>query len=130
MSQERKEQLYTMLFDVLQELTEHDGPEVIFDRIVDDFAATAEYHMGQATTFTEMLNTFRHDNPAATIPEATEDVMTGEYDIYDSQSQDRPVNWEAIEANLDPTTKSIMSGSPDKFLNFLKGIHFPDNMDK
>ena len=61
-------------------------------------------------------------NDIADIPEAevdTEEISMsdGSYDIYDSQGpeDDRPVNWEAIEANLNPSTKSIMSGSPTSF---------------
>lgn len=71
---ERKEQLFGILFDVLSELTEYECPEIIFDRIVDDFAANAEYHMNQADTFKVMLDTFRHDNPAETVPEDTNTV--------------------------------------------------------
>ena len=36
----RAEQLYEMLFDVLDELTEHDTADAIFDRIVENFAYT------------------------------------------------------------------------------------------
>ena len=88
-SEDRREQLYGILFDVLTELTEHDSPELIFDRIVEDFAMSAEYHMGQADTFKTMLDTFRHDNPADTVPdEATptpklqvDDLIEGITDI-------------------------------------------------
>ena len=123
MSHDHKEQLYANLFNVLQELTEYDSPEVIFDRIVDDFAYSAEYHMGQATTFTEMLNTFRHNNPYETIPEASEeaeDLMN-----FYASAEERPVNWEAIEANLSPANRELMSGGKDDFLDFIQSMHFP-----
>ena len=81
MSEDRKEQLYRILFDVLGELTEHESPELIFDRIVEDFASSAEYHMGQADTFKCMLDTFRHDNPVETIPEDTIILPDGISDI-------------------------------------------------
>jgi len=110
---DRKEQLYTMLFDVLSELTEHDSPEVIFDRIVDDFAYSVEYHSEQADVFTEMLNTFRHNNPMETIPDTVE------------EENPRPVNWEAIEASLSPAKLELMSGNKDDFLDFIQSMHFP-----
>ena len=122
----RAEQLYEMLFDVLDELTEHDTADAIFDRIVENFAYTLEETQQRERIYSELLTQFRK-NDIADIPEAevdTEEISTsdGSYDIYDSQGpeDDRPVNWEAIEANLNPSTKSIMSGSPDKFLDFLE----------
>ncbi len=72
---DRKEQLYAILFDVLGELTEHESPELIFDRIVEDFASSAEYHMGQADTFKTMLDTFRHDNPADTVSDEVAELV-------------------------------------------------------
>ena len=68
MAHDYKENLYINLFTVLSELTRHESPEVIFDRIVEDFAMNVEYHMGKADTFKSMLDTFRHDNPVDTIP--------------------------------------------------------------
>ena len=70
MTQTRSEQLFEMLFDIVDELSELESSDVIFDSIVDHFAEQTEYHMGQADTFKSMLDTFRHDNPAETIPEA------------------------------------------------------------
>lgn len=75
MSQDRKEQLYQILFGTLTELTEYETPELIFDRIVEDFAMTAEYHMGQADTFKCMLDTFRHDNPVDTVSDEVADLV-------------------------------------------------------
>lgn len=122
------EELFMILTDTLNELAELESAEVIFDHIVDNFAMEAEYYMDQATTFTEMLNTFRHDNPSETIPEApsaeSEDLM----DFYAS-AEERPVNWEAIEANLSPTNRELMSGNADEFLKTLKNIHFPGTID-
>ena len=78
MTQDYKETLYINLFNVLSELTEHESPEVIFDRIVEDFAMSAEYHMGQADTFKSMLDTFRHDNPSNTVPDDASDLTIQE----------------------------------------------------
>lgn len=75
MSNDYKETLYINLFNVLRELTEHDSPELIFDRIVEDFAMSAEYHMGQADTFKTMLDTFRHDNPADTVSDEVAELV-------------------------------------------------------
>ena len=47
----RSEQLFEMLFDVIDELTEHETSDVIFDTIVDHLALETEYHMGQVDTF-------------------------------------------------------------------------------
>lgn len=121
------EELFMILTDTLNELAELESAEVIFDYIVENFAAEAEYHMGQATTFTEMLNTFRHDNPSETVPEASEeaeDLMS-----FYASAEERPVNWEAIEANLSPTNRELMSGNADEFLKTLKNIHFPGTID-
>lgn len=135
MSQERIEQLYAELFGVIEELTEYSSAEEIFDRIVEDFAYSVEEANDRQRRYTELLNMFRKNDPVMTIPEEPlPQDMAGlapeDYEIYDSQAteDDRPVNWEAIEANLDPSTRSIMSGSPDKFLDFLKGIDFPDRL--
>jgi len=128
----RVEKLYSKLFDIIEELSKHETADEIFDRIVEGFAYTVEEAQDRERIYSDLLTMFRK-NDIADIPEAREDDIdlgddTG-YEIYDSKVEgDLPVNWEALEANLDPTTKSIMSGSPDKFLEFLKGINFPDNM--
>ena len=136
----RAEQLYEILFDVIDELTEHDTADAIFDRIVENFAYTVEETQTRERIYTELLTQFRK-NDISDIPEALPqdmagmtpediDLSSGDYDIYDSQGpeDDRPINWEALEAKLSPSTKNIMSGSPDKFLDFLKGIDFPDRL--
>ena len=81
MTQDYKETLYINLFNVIDELTEHESPEAIFDRIVEDFAMTAEHHMGKAETFKTMLDTFRHDNPVETVPDYEFTLPDGISDI-------------------------------------------------
>ena len=121
MTIDRKEQLYTILFDVLTELTEHESSELIFDRIVEDFAMSAEYHMGQADTFSSMLNTFRHENPAETIPEVTITTEQPPMAMYD-----RPeLNWDTVLKNSDPRKSHLMSADSDDFKEFLDSINFP-----
>ena len=75
MTHDYKETLYINLFNVLSELTEHESPEAIFDRIVEDFAMSAEYHMGKADAFKCMLDTFRHDNPVNTVSDEVEEFQ-------------------------------------------------------
>jgi len=117
MSQDYKETLYINLFNVLNELTEHESPEVIFDRIVEDFAMNAEYHMGKADTFKSMLDTFRHDNPANTIP--------GEQNIEQEMFDAPELNWNSILDNTDPRKRHLMSADSDAFNEFLEKIKFP-----
>ena len=121
MIQERKEQLYAMLFDVLGELTEFESSDVIFDRIVEDFAMSAEYYMGQADTFNSMLNTFRHNNPMETIPEASEDTETPETAMYDAPE----LNWDSVLEQTDPRKRALMSADSDAFKAFIDQMNFP-----
>ncbi len=107
MTHDYKETLYINLFNVLRELTEHESPEVIFDRIVEDFAMSAEYHMGQADTFKSMLDTFRHDNPAETIPEI--DVTEPKVVIED------------LYGGMTDINKQYMLEDRDKLMDFLNG---------
>ena len=122
MTIDRKEQLYTILFDVLTELTEHESSEVIFDRIVEDFAMSAEYHMGQADTFNSMLNTFRHENPTETIPHTvspdTEEPQSAMYDAPE-------LNWDSVLEQTDPRKRGLMSADSDAFKAFLDQMNFP-----
>ena len=108
MTHNYKETLYINLFNVLRELTEHESPEVIFDRIVEDFAMSAEYHMGQADTFKSMLDTFRHDNPAETIPEV--------------KVTDPKVVIEDLYGGMTDINKQYMLEDRDKLMDFLKGM--------
>ena len=126
MSQDYKETLYASLFSVLGELTEYESPELIFDRIVEDFAMSAEYHMGQADTFKCMLDTFRHDNPVNTVPdtvspEVEETVKASMYDTLDFSD----INWQKILSNVDPRKRHLMSADSDEFQTFLDNLHFP-----
>lgn len=121
MSQEYKETLYASLFSVLSELTEYESPELIFDRIVEDFAMSAEYHMGQADTFKSMLDTFRHDNPADTIPEVEQTAEMSMYDTLDFSD----INWQKILANVDPRKRHLMSADSDEFQKFIEELDFP-----
>ena len=108
MSEDRKEQLYAILFDVLSELTEHESPELIFDRIVEDFAYSAEYHMGQADTFKSMLDTFRHDNPTETVPDT---VSPGDEDLF---------------GGVDDINRHYMLEDQDKLMEFIRTANFSD----
>ena len=109
---ERKDELYTMLFDVLHELVDYDTPENIFDSIVDDFAASVEYHSSQKDVFNQMLNTFRHDNPAETVP-------------------DGPINLnpEELLGGVSDINRQYMLEDRDNLIDFLKSVHFPDKID-
>jgi len=118
---DRKEQLYTILFDVLTELTEHESPELIFDRIVEDFAMSAEYHMGQADTFSTMLNTFRHNNPSETIPEVSDDTEAPNPAMYDAPE----LNWDSVLEQTDPRKRALMSADSDAFKAFVDQMNFP-----
>jgi hypothetical protein len=117
----RKEQLYTILFDVMTELTEYESSELIFDRIVEDFAMSAEYHMGQADTFNSMLNTFRHNNPMETIPEVSEATETPETAMYDAPE----LNWDSVLEQTDPRKRALMSADSDAFKAFIDQMNFP-----
>jgi hypothetical protein len=110
MSEDRKEQLYVMLFDVLGELTEYESPELIFDRIVEDFAASAEYHMGQADTFKSMLDTFRHDNPVETVPDTV------------------PTEVEDLFGGVDDINLHYMLEDQDKLMDFIRTANFSDTL--
>ena len=112
MSHDYKETLYINLFNVLNELTEHESPEVIFDRIVEDFAMCAEHHMGKANTFKSMLDTFRHDNPAETVPEAP--TPPDYLDLYDGVSD---------------LNRQYMLEDRDQLMDFLKSANFPDTIE-
>jgi len=105
----RSEELYAQLFSTLAELAEYESPEVIFDRIVDDFATSAEYHMGQANTFKGMLDTFRHDNPAETIPEAVSDTIDPPYGSY-----------EDMFGGISDINKQYMLEDRDNLIEFLR----------
>jgi len=112
MSQSRKEELFTILFEVLGELTEHESPDVIFDRIVEDFALSAEYHMGQADTFKSMLDTFRHVNPADIIPESfsTPDLTE-----------------ESVLSTVSDIDREYLLQDRDNLLDFIRNVNFPQN---
>ncbi len=118
MIQERKEQLYAMLFNVLGELTEFESSDDIFDRIVEDFALSAEHHMGQADTFNSMLNTFRHNNQMETIPEAAEATETSMYDAPE-------LDWDSVLEQTDPRKRALMSADSDAFKAFIDQMNFP-----
>ena len=116
----RKEQLYTLLFDCLNELTEHEPAEEIFDRIVDEFATQVEYHTTQVDTFSHMLSTFRHNNPMETIPE------DDELDLSVTANPPRP---EELYGGMSDINKAYLLEDRDNLLDFIKNIHFPDKLD-
>ena len=109
MTHDYKETLYDNLFDLLSELTEHDDSEFIFDRIVEHFALEAEYHMGQADTFKSMLNTFRHDNPVETVPDAP-----------------TPPTIDELYGGVSDINRQYMLEDRSKLEEFLKSAKFPD----
>ena len=121
MTTDYKETLYINLFNVLDELTEHESPEVIFDRIVEEFAMSAEHHMGKADTFSSMLNTFRHNNPMETIPEASEATEEPQSAMYDAPE----LNWDSVLEQTDPRKRGLMSADSDAFKAFLDQMNFP-----
>lgn len=115
MTHDYKETLYINLFNVLSELTEHESPEVIFDRIVEDFAMSAEYHMGQANTFKSMLDTFRHDNPSNTVPDDVSDLTIQEA--------------ESMLGGVNPFDREQLLEDRDQLLKFMSSVSFPDLSD-
>ena len=110
----RTEELYMILTDTLNELAELESPEIIFDYIVDNFASEAEYHLGQANTFKGMLDAFRHDNPAETIPESVE-IPSSFPDLED------------LYGGISDVNKQYLLEDRDNLLDFIKNIHFPEN---
>ena len=118
--QTRSEQLYMILIDTLNELAELESPEIIFDYIVDNFAAEAEYHMGQANTYKAMLDTFRHDRPDETIPEAAEPTW--------SVDLTAPPNIEDLYGGVNDINRQYMLEDRDNLMEFLKNAHFPDTL--
>ena len=111
MTQDYKETLYINLFNVLSELSEHESPEVIFDRIVEDFAMSAEHHMGKANTFKSMLDTFRHDNPVETVPDAP-----------------TPPDVEDLYGGISDINRQYMLEDRNNLMEFLKSANFPDTI--
>ncbi len=116
MSQDYKETLYASLFSVLGELTEYESPELIFDRIVEDFAASAEYHMGQADTFKTMLDTFRHDNPAETVPDTVPTAVSG---TVSPEVED-------LFGGVHDINRQYMLEDQDKLMEFIRSAKFSD----
>ena len=118
MTQTRSEQLFEMLLDAIDELSELESSDVIFDAIVDHLAEQTEYHMGQADAFRGMLDTFRHDNPVETIPEAPGSV--------DLSALPDP---EELYGGVSDINKQYMLEDRDRLMDFLRTAHFPDTLD-
>ena len=108
MTHDYTETLYANLFNVLNELSEYESPELIFDRIVEDFAMSAEHHMGKADTFKSMLDTFRHDNPVDTIP-----------NLVVTSPQPKA---EDLYGGVSDINRQYMLEDRDNLMDFLKGI--------
>ncbi len=130
MTHDYKETLYINLFNILDELTEHETPEVIFDRIVEEFAMSAEHHMGKADTFSSMLNTFRHENPTETIPHTvSEDTEEPQSSMYDTEEPkplaEAELLWDSILEQTDPRKRTLMSADSDAFKAFVDQMNFP-----
>ena len=114
----RSEELYMILTDTLNELAELESPEVIFDFIVDSFAAEAEYHIAQANTFKGMLDAFRHDNPTETVSHSEPAVTAA-----------TPPNLEEMFGGVSEINRQYMLEDRDNLMDFLKNAHFPDTLD-
>ena len=119
MTHDYKETLYINLFNVLDELTEHEAPEAIFDRIVEDFAMTAEHHMGKANTFKSMLDTFRHDNPVNTV---SDDIVLSDNDLTLDEA-------ESMLSGVNPFDREQLLEDRDNLLKFMSSVSFPDTTD-
>jgi hypothetical protein len=117
MTHDYTETLYANLFNVLNELSEYESPELIFDRIVEDFAMSAEHHMSKADTFKSMLDTFRHDNPAETIPDTLEEV--------ELQS---PNDMRFAMNDLSEINRELLLEDRNNLMEFLKSANFPDTI--
>ena len=113
----RKEQLYTIMYDAISELTEHESAEDIFDNIVEYFALRVEEARTDVDTYTDMLNVFRKDNPVRDVPEA---------DPYTRPA--RP-DWDKAFGGLDDINKTYMPSNQHIWEEFLKNIKFTDNQD-
>ena len=125
--EQRKEDLYESLFEIMQELTEFETPDAIFDRVVEDFAYRAEYHMGQADTFKTMLDTFRHDLPEDYVPGVSEEEAGEALDeILDSVT---PPTQEELFGGVNDINRQYMLEDRDTLMEFLKSAHFPDRLE-
>lgn len=120
MTQTRSEQLFELLFDAIDELSELESAELIFDSIVDHLAEQTEYHMGQADAFKGMLDAFRHDNPSETIPEEDE------LDLSVTANPPRP---EELYGGINDINKAYLLEDRDNLLDFIQNIHFPGKLD-
>lgn len=121
----KTEELFMILTDTLNELAELESPEVIFDFIVDNFAAEAEYHMGQANTFKGMLDAFRHDNPAETVSNSELDSIDQAMDV----DLTTPPSIDDIYGGMSDINRQYMLEDRDNLMDFLKNAHFPDRID-
>tara|TARA_B100001059_G_scaffold46079_1_gene38894 strand:+ start:663 stop:1034 length:372 start_codon:yes stop_codon:yes gene_type:complete len=122
MTHDYKETLYINLFNVLSELTEHESPEAIFDRIVEDFATSAEYHMGQADTFKSMLDTFRHDNPVNTVSDGADSLVLSDNDFTLEEA-------ESMLSGVNPFDREQLLEDRDQLLKFMSSVSFPDTSE-
>ncbi len=113
----RKEQLYTIMYDAISELTEHESAEDIFDNIVEYFALRVEEARTEVDTYTDMLNVFRKDNPVKDVPEA------------DPYSRPARPDWDRAFGGLDDINKAYMPPNQHIWNEFLKNIKFSDNQD-
>lgn len=120
--EERTEQLYAILFDSLDELSEIDSADDIFDKIVDYFALRVEQAREDVATFTDMLRTFRKDNPIDSIPN---EVPPADPIDRTVSRPERP-DWDVIFNDLSDINKAFLSSNENSVTDFLKNIQFPD----
>lgn len=110
----RKQQLYTIMYDAISELTEHESADDIFDNIVEYFALRVEEARNDVDTYTDMLNVFRKDNPVKDVPDA---------DPYK-----RPTA-EEVFGGMDDINRAYLPSNQHIWDEFLKNIKFSDNSD-
>lgn len=112
--EDRKSQLYIIMYDAISELTEHESAEDIFDNIVEYFALRVEEARTEVDTYTDMLNVFRKDNPVKDVPGA---------DPY------KRSDWEHVFGEMDDINQTYMPSNQHIWNEFLKNIKFTDNQD-
>ena len=133
---------YDLIYDGINYLLEQDvSGDEIFDCIVDHFAYKAEEAMRIERGYSRLLNRMRSD-VLSDIPEASDDDL--ETDAFELHGKLEDVNLDDVDltprnhtslpadlfGNMQDLNRSMMSGDPDKFLEFVNRINFPGNIDE
>ena len=96
---------YQNLYFAIDQLIEGgEDADVIFDNIIDHLAYRAEDYQSKANSFKSLLDLTRNNDPVSSLPE-------------------RP-DWEEIYGGMSDINKTLMSGSPDDFLSFIRDMKF------